>query len=139
MTISFMLISTSGSVSIKLNDEISYITISTINRYANHTQEIEIEKLTQGFYSGSVTHLHPLSRVTPSLGSTMKNPITQVMILHRFCSEVRPHRSIFLFVHEVRSHRSTPLLFTRFDHTDLLPFCSRGSITPIYSPFVHEV
>lgn len=58
MTISFMLISTSECVSIKLNDEISFVSISTTYRYVNHAQEIEIDKLTQGIYSGSVTQTY---------------------------------------------------------------------------------
>ena len=60
MTISFMLIST--SVSIKLNDEIVSLLISTTYRYVNHVQVIEIEKLTQGIYSGSVTQTYIHSR-----------------------------------------------------------------------------
>ena len=56
MTISFMLIST--SVLIKLNDEIVSLSISTTYRYVNHVQVIEIEKLTQGIYSGSVTQTY---------------------------------------------------------------------------------
>ena len=42
-------------MSIKLNEETSFITISIKNRYVNYTHEIEIEKLTQEVYSGSVT------------------------------------------------------------------------------------
>ena len=104
-------------VSIKLNDETSCITISTMNRYVNYTHEIEIEKLTQKVYSGSVTQtyihaqdLHPLSRVTQSPGSTMKNQTTQVMILHPLLFTRLDHEDLLPHI-----------LFTRFDHKDLLP------------------
>ena len=41
-----------------LKEETSFISISTTYRYVNETQEIEIEKLTQWFYSGSVTQTY---------------------------------------------------------------------------------